>query len=88
MTQQETLDAAAELFDRKAELVTLVARSLQPGRSDQEAKFVVNLQALKAEFANIPYFDESLRYYGPALNIVGGRSRQYDFSVYNNVFPN
>ena len=55
---------------------------------DDPVKFAINLDALKREFANIPFFDETLRYYGPALNIVGGKSRQYDFSVYQKVFPN
>ena len=36
----------------------------------------------------MPFFDESLRYHGPGLNIVGGKSRQYDFEVYKKVFPN
>ena len=49
---------------------------------DDPVQFAINLPALKDQFQNIPYFDESLRYEGPALNIVGGKSRQYDFEVY------
>lgn len=55
---------------------------------EDPVEFAVNLHTLRSEFENIPYFDEMLRYYGPALNIVGGRSRYYDFSVYQRVFPN
>ena len=51
-------------------------------------KFAINIETLRNEFQNIPYFDESLRFTGPALNIVGGRSRIYDFEVYQKVFPN
>ena len=43
---------------------------------------------MKEKFHNIPFFDESLRCYKPGLNIVGGRSRIYDFGVYQKVFPN
>ena len=55
---------------------------------DDPAKFAINIAALKDQFHNIPYFDESLVYYGPSLNLVGGRSRIYDFEVYKKVFPN
>ena len=82
MTVQETLNAASDFFDKKAQLVTLVHRSLASGKPNDPVKFAINLPALKTHFAQIPYFDESLRYYGPALNIVGGRSRHYEFEVY------
>mmetsp|Transcript_16025 Transcript_16025/g.20273 ORF Transcript_16025/g.20273 Transcript_16025/m.20273 type:complete len:236 (+) Transcript_16025:137-844(+) len=90
-TMQETLDAAKSFFDGQAQLVTLVHRSLVSGPGygpSDPVKFSINLKALKTQFANIPYFDETLRFHGPALNIVGGRSRMYEFSVYQKVFPN
>ena len=71
--------------------MALVQRSLvfdKENGMDDPVKFAVNIDTLKQEFHNVPYFDESLRYTGPALNIVGGNSRIYDFSVYQNVFPN
>ena len=57
-------------------------------KEDDPVKFAVNIAALQNQFPNIPYFDESLVYHGPSLNIVGGNSRIYDFDIYKKVFPN
>jgi hypothetical protein len=54
----------------------------------EEVKWLVNTEALLREFRNIPYFDETLRYTGPTLQIVGGRSKIYPFEAYQKVFPN
>ncbi len=42
-------------------------------------QWLVNVEALMSEFRNIPFFDETLRYYGPTLQIVGGKSKIYQF---------
>ena len=55
---------------------------------DDPVKFAINIDSLKDQFQNIPFFDESLRYNGPGLNLVGGKSRIYDFEVYKKIFPN
>ena len=53
---------------------------MDPNYTD-EVKWLVNIESLIKDFKNIPYFDESLRYYGPILHIVGGKSNQYPFEA-------
>ena len=54
---------------------------------DPEGKPVwqVNAKVLLEQIKHISEFDESLRYDGPALHLVGGKSRQYPFSAYKKV---
>ena len=54
---------------------------MDPNHKD-EVQWLVNVEALMREFQNIPYFDESLRYNGPTLQVVGGKSRIYPFESY------
>ena len=60
---------------------------MDPNHKDK-VKWLVNVEALVRDFINIPYFDESLRFYGPTLQIVGGKSKIYPFEGYKKVFPN
>ena len=71
--------------------MALVQRSLVIGKGhgyDDPIKYAINIETLLRQFSNIPYFDESLRYEGPSLNIVGGKSKNYDFESYQKIFPN
>jgi len=61
--------------------VSLLEKNMDPNHKD-EVQWLVNVEALMREFQNIPYFDESLRYHGPTLQIVGGKSRIYPFESY------
>lgn len=84
-TYRQVMQKANEFFKGKPQFIALVQRSLVSVSShqfDDPVKFAINIETLRREFQNIPYFDESMRFTGPALNIVGGRSRIYDFSVY------
>ena len=91
LTHAQAVESAKEFFGPKPQFMALVQRSLlldkENGLNDP-VKFAINIDTLKETFMNIPYFDESLSYTGPGLNIVGGNSRQYDFDVYQKVFPN
>jgi len=66
--------------------VSLLTRNLDPNHK-KEIKWLVNVEALLREFRNIPYFDESLSFHGPTLQIVGGRSKIHPFEAYQKVFP-
>ncbi len=50
--------------------------------------WLVNADSIYRQFANIAVFDESIRYYGPSLHIVGANSWRYPFSAYQKIFPN
>ena len=69
------------------QFVSLIERNLDPDHQEQ-IKFLVNVEAIHKNFKNIPYFNTKLRYQGPSLMIVGGRSNQYPFQVYRKVFTN
>ncbi len=60
---------------------------MNPNHKD-EVQWLVNVEALMREFRNIPYFDESLRFHGSTLQIVGGRSKIYEYESYQKIFPN
>ena len=52
------------------QFVALIDRNMDPNVKD-EVRFMVNIEALHREFKNIPYFDTNLKYFKPALMIVG-----------------
>jgi pimeloyl-ACP methyl ester carboxylesterase len=83
----EATKRANEFFKGKIQFVSLLTRNLDPNHKD-EIKWLVNVEALLREFRNIPYFDESLSFHGPTLQIVGGRSKIHPFEAYQKVFPN
>ncbi|TNV85972.1 hypothetical protein FGO68_gene4011 [Halteria grandinella] len=87
VSRDEAVKRAGELFRGKLQFVSLLERNLDPNHKE-EIKWLVNVEALKREFINIPYFDEELRYQGPCLQIVGGKSRIYQFEQYKKVFTN
>ena len=91
LTYSQAVAEADSFFEGKPQLKALVQRSLASDSThgaDDPATWVVNVTGLQDQFSNIPHFDESLRFYGPGLNIVGGNSRQYDFEQYQKIFPN
>ena len=91
ITYNQVIEAADKFFNGKPQFKALVSRNLdldQNNGPDDPAKWLINAKTLRDEFLNIPYFDEDLRFEGPGLNIVGGRSRQYPFESYKKVFPN
>jgi hypothetical protein len=61
--------------------VSLVERNADPDSKDK-VKWLINLDSIYHNFDNIPYFDESLRYYGPAYFIMGAKSHRYTFDQY------
>jgi esterase len=73
-------------FNGKLQFVSLLDRNIDSNHKD-EVKWLVNVEVLLRDFKNIPFFDETHRYHGPALMIVGGRSKIYDFDKYQKVFP-
>lgn len=85
VSKDEATKRAKEFFRGKLQFVSLLERNLDPNHKD-EIKWLVNVEALMREFGNIPFFDETLRYEGPCLQIVGGRSRIYPFEKYKKVF--
>ena len=85
------MEKTKAFFKGKGQLMTLVDRSLEylgPESNDQPLKFLVNVEGLQEQFNNIPAFDESLRYYGNTLFLMGSRSRIYNLDAYQKVFPN
>ena len=78
ITYNGVVEATNEYFNHKATCRALVTRGLaldQDNGPNDRAKWLINTDILRDEFQNITYFDENLRYEGPGLNIVGGRSR-------------
>ena len=95
ITKEQAVAAAKDHFKGKPQFSSLIERNIKTQEGvlwiDQkhtELEWAINLQALRDQFSNVPYFDESLRYYGPSYNIVGGRSRIYELDQYTKVFPN
>ena len=55
----------------------------------EKLEWNVNIDALYDNFHQVPSFDESLRYNGKHIyHLVGERSIQYDFELYQKIFPN
>jgi len=52
--------------------VALISKNLD--KKHDNVKWLVNARSIHTNFNNIPWFDESLRYYGPSLHLVGGKS--------------
>ena len=86
ITKEQAVIKARERFKDKPQFSALIERSIKstPGltwldQKHHELEWAINLDTLKSEFINIPYFDEELKFFGQAYNIVGGNSRQYSF---------
>ena len=95
ITVEKAVDAAKRTYAEKPQFSALIERSIKTKpdvpwaqQKDDPLEWAINLATLRGEFLNIPFFDETLRYHGPAFNIVGGRSRYYPFEQYKKVFPN
>ena len=88
LSRKDLLLKANDFFKGKKELVALVDRCLDPKNPDAgDLKWVTNVETLKKEFDNIPYFDESIKANGKHMYfLMGARSRVYPVSAYKKVF--
>ena len=64
----------------------MLEKGLDP--ESEIAKFRVNIEVLHKNFNEVLNFDESLRFEGPSLHLVGSRAQHFPFERYQKVFPN
>ena len=84
----EVLKKADETFPDKIFISKLIRNLINPRFSKESIGWLVHSECLLREFSNIAAFDETLRYYGPSLHIVGEESWRFPFTDYQKIFPN